>query len=151
MVVADGAVDVVVAPVSAGPTGTGESPVAEVVGATVLGGPVLGGTVTGGTVVDVTVVDVTVVSVVGDTVVDGAGATETLVRSLRPYRTTRAATSAASRMTMRAVRPLRIAGFTWSLPSTGRVGYEPSLDGISVTRANQWAPREHGVRAGRNG
>ncbi len=71
------AVDVLVAVGSAGPAATGEP----------LGG-LAGATVVDETVVGRTVVAVTVVSVVGDTlgdsVVDGAGATDTRVRSLRP-------------------------------------------------------------------
>jgi len=76
-VVADGAVDVVGAAVSAESAGIGEPP-----------GEPAGATVVDVTVVGVTVVAVTVVSVVGDTlgdtVVDGAGATDTRVRSLPP-------------------------------------------------------------------
>jgi len=106
-VVANGAVDVVGAAASAGPAGIGEPP-GGLAGAT--GVTVVGGTVVGGTVVAVTVVSV-VGDTLGDSVVGGAGATDTRVRSLRPWRMTTAATLTASRITMRAVRPLRIAGF----------------------------------------
>jgi len=69
----------------------------------VVGGAVVGGAVVGG-------------AVVGGVVVDATGAAETLVRSLRRWRTTTVPTLTASRIRMRAVRPLRIAGFTWSSP-----------------------------------
>ncbi len=80
--------------------------------ATVVGGGAtdVGATLVGLAVLGLTVVGM-VVSVTGDLVVDGDGATETWVRSPRPYRTTTTATLAASRTTMRTVRPIRVAGF----------------------------------------